>query len=532
MKKNYSYYILLALMFFTAPMTQAEVNTISDLFGTYKFTATMTVTEAGKAYQKDFTNECEVTIEESSSTRYQAQIVGLAGASGPETSMKASDFDASTCTFCVNNPGGINAYTFADNLAVGNSEGAYPYTPSNSPKMTFTYNPDTKNITISDFTIIGNIDHSAQTCDVYAKFTNAKLELIKSTELADLTGAWNIVAGTIDYSTYANSTLPTSYVLTLNQTSNGVYTAKFDIEGVPSFSLDGTFDGSKLTISFDNKVVDSTNNISVKDFNSAGDSGTITFAYSNDVLTGLNPLYLASGNTPLQWWSNATGTRQATADSFTWDGTYTVNTNYVFNLDNGTWDNPFEVTITQNGSSYIVSSFLGKDVYSLNSGSMSLTVADDNKSATICINGGKSGYSSAFLKMDATTYKFYHFCDGQGNRETLSLTRNDDGTITLADFGFLIGDWNEAPTASSAAAWYMGNTMTKNTTGVSSVAVDNKVNIQVVAGEIVLDSVQLVSVYDLSGRTVYQGVTDVVSNLKNGIYIVKANNTVAKVSIR
>jgi hypothetical protein len=287
-----------------------------------------------------------------------------------------------------------------------------------------------------------------------------------------------------------------------------------------------------LTISFDNKVVDSTNNISVKDFNSAGDTGTITFAYSNDVLTGLNPLYLASGNTPLQWWSNATGTRQATADSFTWDGTYTVNTKNVFSFDGGTWDNPFEVTITQNGSSYIVSSFLGKNVYSLNSGSMSLTVADDNKSATICINGGQSGYSSAFLMMNSTTYKFYHFCDGQGNRETLSLTRNDDGTITLADFGFLIGDWNEAPTAGSAAAWYIGNTMTKNTTGVSSVAVDNKVNIQVVAGEIVLDSVQLVSVYDLSGRTVYQGVTDVVSNLKNGIYIVKANNTVAKVSIR
>lgn len=527
--KNYSYYILLTLMFVAASSAKAAVTSMNDLFGKYKFTATMTVTDAGKSYTADFSDNCEVTIEESSSSYYQAQIVGFAGATGKEN-IFTRGFDASACTFSAPNPGGNNYNVFADGLTVANAQGAYPYTSGNSPELTFTFDPTSKSMTVSDFTIVGNFDYPNSTCETFATFTNVKLTLIEaaSTELADLSGAWNIVAGSQASSTYESSTLPTSYILTLTQTSNGVYTAQFDVEGLPSFTLDGTFDGSKLTIAFDNKVIDSEKGIQVKDFNTASNAGTITFTYSDDTLTGLNPLYIAENSMPMQWWSNTTGTRKS-EDSFAWDGTYTVSTKNVFALDGGTWASPFEMTITKNGEKYYVSSFMGNDVYTLNTGSMSLTVADNNQSASICIDGVSNGYGAAFLKMDES-YKFYSFCDINDAKQPLKMTRNEDGTITLADFGFYYGAFGASDL--TAAAWYIGNTMTKAETGVSSVAVENDVNIKVVGSEIVLDSVQLVTVYDLSGRVAFQGATDSVSGLNGGIYIVKAGNTVAKVSVR
>jgi hypothetical protein len=134
-----------------------------------------------------------------------------------------------------------------------------------------------------------------------------KLTLVEAatTKLADLTGTWEIVAGTEAYSSYSDSSLPTSYLLTLTQTSEGVYTAKFDIEGVKSFTLDATFDGNKLSIPFDNTVIDADNNIAIKDFNTGGDTGAITFKYSDSKpqalthSTLLKTTYLCNGGLTL-----------------------------------------------------------------------------------------------------------------------------------------------------------------------------------------------------------------------------------------
>lgn len=526
--KNYYYYTLLALMAATAPSAMAEVTSMKDLYGTYKFTATMTVTDAGKSFQTEFSNDCEVKIEESSNANYQAQIVGFAGATGTDKLMTRG-FDATACTFSVPNPGGNNYMAFSGDITIANAQGAYPYANGNSPELTFTFDPESQNMTVNDFTIVGGFDYTNSTCSTYATFTNVKLTLVEAatTKLADLTGTWEIVAGTEAYSTYSDSTLPTSYLLTLTQTSEGVYTAKFDIEGVKSFTLDATFDGNKLSIPFDNTVIDADNNIVIKDFNTGGDTGAITFKYSDSKLTGTNPLYIAQSGMPLQWWANVTG---APYSDFSWEGTYKVTTKNLFNIDGATWDNPFEFTVEQKSGKYIVTSFLGHDTYSLNTGSMALTIADDNKSASICIDGVSNGYGAAFLYMDSS-YNFYSFRDGNGAQNPLTLTRNDDGTITMSDFGFYYGAFGS--TDQTSAAWYIGNTITEKVSGVSTIAVDDvKANIQVVGNEIVLDGVQLVTVYDLSGRVAYQGATSVVSGLNRGIYVVKVNNTVAKVSLR
>ena len=50
MKKNYFYALFASLMLFMAMPATAQLSQISELFGKYKFTATINTTDAGAAY--------------------------------------------------------------------------------------------------------------------------------------------------------------------------------------------------------------------------------------------------------------------------------------------------------------------------------------------------------------------------------------------------------------------------------------------------------------------------------------------------
>ena len=62
MKKNYFSTLFAALMLFVAMPAAAQVNSMSDLFGKWKFSATINTTEAGAAHADKFKSDCEVII--------------------------------------------------------------------------------------------------------------------------------------------------------------------------------------------------------------------------------------------------------------------------------------------------------------------------------------------------------------------------------------------------------------------------------------------------------------------------------------
>ena len=75
MKKNYFMSVCLVLL--SAFSATAQVSSVADLFGKYKFTATVEYTEAGEAYKNQLPAESDVTISEDAN--YIAKIVGFAG---------------------------------------------------------------------------------------------------------------------------------------------------------------------------------------------------------------------------------------------------------------------------------------------------------------------------------------------------------------------------------------------------------------------------------------------------------------------
>ena len=71
MKK--SYFMLVCLMLFMAVQATAQVSSIVDLFGKYKFTATIEFTAEGEAYKSQLPAECDAEISEDAT--YIAKIV-------------------------------------------------------------------------------------------------------------------------------------------------------------------------------------------------------------------------------------------------------------------------------------------------------------------------------------------------------------------------------------------------------------------------------------------------------------------------
>ena len=146
MKKNYFSALFAALMLFVAMPASAEVTSMSDLFGKYKFTATITATDAGQEYADLWQNDCEVIITKGAGGA-AGTVKGLLGKGADQT---IANFDATNTKFEVVNPNpsyGLLSSSLYIGVADMSLDNLQLYT------MEYHYNPDTKEITIPDFSI-------------------------------------------------------------------------------------------------------------------------------------------------------------------------------------------------------------------------------------------------------------------------------------------------------------------------------------------------------------------------------------------
>ena len=77
--------LALIAAFMLALPARAQVASAADLFGTYKFTADVNVTDAGQALKDNFKEECDVKITKCSIGIYDGEIQGLAGATSAQS---------------------------------------------------------------------------------------------------------------------------------------------------------------------------------------------------------------------------------------------------------------------------------------------------------------------------------------------------------------------------------------------------------------------------------------------------------------
>lgn len=467
MKKFYLLITMAALMMTVS--ANAAVESMAGLFGKYKFTATVEITADGENKKEHFAAESEVVITKDELNTYDAQITGFAGAKGSEA-MKVNKFDAANNKFVVYNPNGNNYGVFTGSVYMANAKGDNPFQDGTRfSDMEFVFNPDTKEITVDDFTIVGEFNSDDNTCKVYAKYTNVKMTLVEaeSIDIADLTGEWTVKGAGTD-GTMTGSVLPETYKMTLEQNgSEKKYKATIDIEGIAPFTLDATFDGNILAIPFDSLVVDQEKGYYVvMTYSKTPLYGQIDFTYASETsLRSNSPLVIATivhnedgtrTTNPIQWWMNGVAKKAESAPAFTWDGKYTLkiaNLTMVDVTDELPAESEVEITYYEAIDKYYVSKFLGYDVASLTNGGWPIElVADDPNTAKLMLT---SAYNAAYLK--SASGVFYKVLDINGYSTFLEMKKQEDGTFTLSSFYIAKGEYgNEV----NPVAVCEGNTLT------------------------------------------------------------------------
>ena len=466
MKKNY--FMLVCLMLFMAVQATAQVSSIVDLFGKYKFTADIEFTAEGEAYKSQLPAECDAVISEDGT--YSAKIVGFAGSQTQQNINAISIEQSMLKVLNLNNPA-----LWSNGLMLANENGDNPYgvwdsvagewaVESYGP-VYYTFDPATKEISIPDFTVVTLSSYTVDKGTIIAKYTNVKMTLVEgaTVEIADISGDWNFKAGSSTYSTMEGSTIPTEFAVALVKTDGAgrAYNATIAIEGFEAVTLPATFDGNTLSIAYDSTYIDATNGIRFANMNgSTVKKGAIEFKSQSEEAFSLYNGFsfvvdtekenadgeLVPATELQQWYMDGTLKLPSEAPAFDWAGVYNVKAGdlYVANAAGIEWPTEFqfEVTYYETSDIYCVTSVFGYDINSINYGGLMLTPAEDGKSAEIKTGNLYSLGGGMFMKildMNLTT-------------SSIKMTVNEDGTMSIMGLSVATGEYGS--TANTLNAFY------------------------------------------------------------------------------
>ena len=472
MKKNCL--MLVCLVLFMALNATAQVASVADLFGKYRFTADVEFTQEGQAYKDVLSGDCDAIIEEDGT--YIAKIVGFAGSQVQQNINAISTEKNMLKVINLNNPA-----LWSNGLMLANENGDNPYGVWNSETSNwdvesygpvyYTYDPATKEISIPAFTVITMSDYTAAKGTIIAKYTNVKMVLVESEtiEVADISGDWNFAAGSGTYDTMEGSVIPKDFSVALvkNGDSNRAYTATIVIEGYDNIEMPATFDGNILALAYDDTYLDKANGIRFAPMYGSAKNGTIEFmSQSETAFTLYNGFSFASdmmGKTQdetadslivngeyHQWY--IAGTLKSAAggsQTFAWDGTWNVkvaSASDVIVADGGAsgveWPAEFQMNVAYDEASgaYYVENFMDFDIRNLNQGGLLFTPDADGAGASITLDGGS--YQVALLKSNGDG-TFLQLTNQNGLKSPgIKLSRNEDGTFSVEPFFIQNLDFN------------------------------------------------------------------------------------------
>ena len=474
MKKNY--FMLVALMLFIAVQATAQVSSIVDLFGKYKFTASIEFTAEGEAYKSQLPAECDAVISEDGT--YIAKIIGFAGSQTQQNINDISIEQSKVKVLNLNNPA-----LWSNGLILANENGDNPYGVWDAAAgewavegygpVYYTFDPATKEISIPDFTVVKMASYTEAKGVIIAKYTNVKMTLVEgaTVEIADISGDWNFKAGSSTYSTMEGSTIPTEFTIALAKTdnSNRAYDATFAIEGFDAVTLSATFDGNSLSIAYDSVYVDASKGIRFGNMNgSKVKQGSIEFKSQSEeafsLYNGFSFVIDSIGKNKAgdadstfvklqQWYMDGTLKLPSETPAFDWAGVYNVKAVDLYVADAAGIEWPtefqFEVTYYETSNIYCVTNVFGYDISGINYGGLIFTPAEDGKSADINTGNLASLGGGVFMKI----------LDMNLTASAIKMTVNEDGTMSIMGLSVATGEYGSA--SNTLNAYYSNLVITK-----------------------------------------------------------------------
>lgn len=435
MKKNY--FMLVCLVLLSAISANAQVNSVADLFGEYKFTADVEfASENYKAsYGSTLLGESDVTIE--ADAQYAGRIVGFAG-SQQKLNIRAIDGNTIEMTN-FNNPQLWNGLFMANGKGEhpnGVFEGgawiSYPYNTDY-----YEYNSETKVITVPTFTVVTVSD---QTVTVVATYKNAKLTYVggdeEDTSAFEWAGTHTLTAANV--TAYDGKEYPASFDVTIVKDVEGYF-----VTNVMGYDVTGLNNGGiAFTVAADGKSAQMATGsylygaypdyIVIQDMNAS--SAPINLVLQEDGSVKVDDIYLQGLNydtnktTPLAFYQDVTiaaaGGSEPEVSAFSWVGQHTVKVGSIESYNDKSYPTEFTMTVIEDAGELLVTEFFSTDVTELNYGGIAFTVAADGKSAEM--------KSASFVGGAYPDYLVIYDMNAQEN--PIRFVLNADGSVAIDNF--------------------------------------------------------------------------------------------------
>lgn len=467
--RNFTLYGVLAHLFlalFVVAPASAAVEDATDLYGTYEFTATLEITEEGQQYKDLFSDKCEVKI-----TSHSVYSFAISGIGGSKADVQYANF-LNGNTIRVMQPNGPSYYLWGAPVIFGSGSGEGP----NTTKFEYSVDPNTKNITLPDFTAITLDETWSSTTAVLARFSNCKLTFKEAEviEVADMSGEYKY-SGTAGM---AESPVPVDFKMTLTATdaSYTLYDAAFDFgEDYVPFTLSATFNGDEMVMSFKDVYLNEAKTLALASGNDPTLlEGSLRFKMLTETSLRLsNYLAVSALDAETNTWALEQYTTygvaaQPTADADNFAGTYHVKAGELLSMfeteDPYAVEYPaeFDFVIEKNQANgmYYVRQFLHGDIYNNTQGRKACTVEGN----TLTIPVGDDVYDSMVYMSDDYSVMLYDVLYGPMGDLTspaVTLTLNEDGTCTMSDFFIARKDLMSAKEG-TAVMYYGGLTVEKD----------------------------------------------------------------------
>ena len=435
MKKNY--FMLVCLVLLSAISANAQVNSVADLFGKYKFTADVEFASEDfkTSYGNTLLGESDVTIE--ADAQYAGRIVGFAG-SQQKLNIRAIDGNTIEMTN-FNNPQLWNGLFMANGNADhpnGVFDGEWVSYPYNTDY--YEYNPETKVITVPTFTVV---TVSGQTVTVVATYKNAKLTYVggddeEGTSAFEWAGTHTLTAANV--TAYDGKEYPVSFDVTIVKDAE-----EYFVTNVMGYDVTGLNNGGiAFTVAADGKSAQMATGtylygaypdfIVIQDMNAS--SAPINLVLQEDGSVKVDDIYLQGLNydtnktTPLAFYQDVTiaaaGGSEPEASAFNWVGQHTVKVGSIESYNDKSYPTEFTMTVIEGDESLLVTEFFSTDVTELNYGGIAFTVAEDGKSAEM--------KSASFVGGAHPDYLVIYDMNTQEN--PIRFVLNADGSVAIDNF--------------------------------------------------------------------------------------------------
>lgn len=447
MKKIYSIITLLIALFATT--ANAKVESVTELFGKYHFTATADVKDASMS--EYFSNDCEVTISADPQNIFPGLIKGLAGASGIQDIYRLTSEGNG---IIIRNPNG-NYDVWGHGLYMANADGQNPYYGTQDEvysNIVYSYDAATKTFTLPDFTLVTCDDWSAKQANIVVKFTNVKMVQTEGETIVvdDMSSDYHFICGTGTYDFNHDSDFPTEFDLKLTATNATFteYTAEMQIAGYNKLTLPAKFDGQSMVFTLEDAYIDDAKTLYIGSLYGGSTSGTFSMMKAGQNLSMSSGLTIYRKLTPateedptyenVQWYLTgiAKNLNAKEEDKIDFAGTYTTTATIAMDQTSGATPSSGNIVIEYNEAwdMYLITEFMGLDVVGINQGGILFTPdKEDPTKGTIDIDPDYSALK--YIGVDADgNYEYWVLRDANLSTGSITLQFDSEGNFTMGDF--------------------------------------------------------------------------------------------------